>query len=132
METFPPSPDGGEELGTGVPQNYLLDLFFPGFSVFSSALNKYLHIDLNLYIPLVLLFGGLTFTWRYFSEYFSDLAESHLMSRCDVRVDDEIFNYLMAWVSNQRFAQGARRFVVNTNLNSVSASPEMGEKENYG
>ncbi|KAK3292737.1 BCS1 N terminal-domain-containing protein [Chaetomium fimeti] len=120
METFPPSPDGGEELGTGVPQNYLLDLFFPGFSVFSSALNKYLHIDLNLYIPLVLLFGGLTFTWRYFSEYFSDLAESHLMSRCDVRVDDEIFNYLMAWVSNQRFAQGARRFVVNTNLNSRS------------
>jgi chaperone BCS1 len=42
------------------------------------------------------------------------------MSRCDVRVDDEIFNYLMAWVSNQRFAQGARRFVVNTNLNSRS------------
>ncbi|EAQ85121.1 hypothetical protein CHGG_09135 [Chaetomium globosum CBS 148.51] len=120
MDAVPPSPDGGEGMTTGVPQSYLLDLFFPGFSVFSSALNKYLHIDLNLYIPLVLLFGGLTFAWRYFSDYFSDLAESHLMSRCDVRVDDEIFNYLMAWVSNQRFAQGARRFVVNTNLNSRS------------
>ncbi|KAH6640545.1 BCS1 N terminal-domain-containing protein [Chaetomium tenue] len=120
MDAVPPTPDGGEGLTTGVPQSYLLDLFFPGFSVFSSAINKYLHIDLNLYIPLVLLFGGLTFAWRYFSEYFSDLAESHLMSRCDVRVDDEIFNYLMAWVSNQRFAQGARRFVVNTNLNSRS------------
>ncbi|KAH6843038.1 BCS1 N terminal-domain-containing protein [Chaetomium sp. MPI-CAGE-AT-0009] len=120
METVPPSLDGDEGLGTGAPQNYLLDLFFPGFSVFSSALNKYMHIDLNLYIPLVLLFGGLTFTWRYFSDYFSDLAESHLMSRCDIRVDDEIFNYLMAWVANQRFAQGARRFVVNTNLNSRS------------
>jgi chaperone BCS1 len=28
----------------------------------------------------MLLLGGLTFAWRYFSEYFSGLAESHLMS----------------------------------------------------
>ncbi len=39
--------------------------------------------------------------------------------RSDVRPDDEIYNMLMAWVASQRFSQGARRFVVNTNLNSV-------------
>lgn len=68
----------------------------------------------------MLLFGGLTFAWRYFSEYFSGIVESHLMSVVDVRPDDECYNFLMAWVANQRFSQGARRFVVNTNLNSVS------------
>ncbi|KAK4252431.1 putative mitochondrial chaperone BCS1-B [Corynascus novoguineensis] len=120
MDAGPFLPEGGEGNTTRLPQYQLLDFFFPGFTVFSTAASKYLHIDLNLYIPLILLFGGLTFIWRYFADYFSDMAESHLMSRVDIRIDDETFNYVMAWVSTQRFAQGARRFVVNTNLNSRS------------
>jgi hypothetical protein len=37
MDAVPPSPDGGEGLPTGgVPQSYLLDLFFPGFSGMTS------------------------------------------------------------------------------------------------
>ncbi|KAK3902558.1 mitochondrial chaperone bcs1 [Staphylotrichum tortipilum] len=120
MDAAPPLSADVEGLATAAPQTQLLDFFFPGFSVFSTAVNKYLHVDLNLYIPLMLLLGGLTFAWRYFSEYFSGLAESHLMSTVDVRPDDEIYNMLMAWVASQRFSQGARRFVVNTNLNSRS------------
>lgn len=42
------------------------------------------------------------------------------MSTVDIRTDDEIYNMLMAWVAQQKFAKGARRFVVNTNLNSRS------------
>ncbi|KAL2266234.1 hypothetical protein VTJ83DRAFT_5586 [Remersonia thermophila] len=110
----------GADAGSSTPQLQLLDYFFPGFSVFSAAASKYLHIDLNLYIPLVLMFGGFTFLWRYFTEYFWGLISAHLMSVVDVRPDDECYNFLMGWVANQRFAQGARRFVVNTNLNSRS------------
>ena len=102
------------------PQMMLLDFFFPGFSVFSAAVQKYLHIDLNLYIPLVLLFGGLTFAWQYLSEYIWGLVETYLMSVVDIRTDDEIYSMLMAWVAAQRFAQRSRRFVVNTNLSSRS------------
>ncbi|KAK0629188.1 BCS1 N terminal-domain-containing protein [Bombardia bombarda] len=126
-----PSPDGGIgssllSNGSGAPtipaapQMMLLDFFFPGFSVFSTAVMRYLHVDLNVYIPLVLLCGGLIFAWRYFSEYIWNLTETYLMSVVDIRTDDEIYNMLMAWVASQRFAQGARRFVVNTNLNSRS------------
>lgn len=102
------------------PQMMLLDFFFPGFSMFSTAVQKYLHIDLSIYIPLVLLLGAITFAWRYFSEQIWELTERHLMSVVDIRTDDEIYNMLMAWVAAQRFSQGARRFVVNTNLNSRS------------
>ncbi|KAI1847662.1 hypothetical protein JX266_006514 [Neoarthrinium moseri] len=102
------------------PQFALLDFFFPGFSMFASAVHKYAHIDLNLYIPLVMLFGALTLVWNYSSQYFWDQVESHFMSSVDIRIDDEIYNILMTWVANQRFAQGARRFVVNTNINSRS------------
>ena len=40
------------------------------------------------------------------------------MSTADIRIDDEIYNMVMAWVSNQPFAQKSRHFVANTNLNS--------------
>jgi hypothetical protein len=81
---------GHFDVPPAVPQMQLLDFFFPGFSVFSSAVHKYLGIDLNLYIPLVLLCGGMTFAWRYFSEYFWGLLETHLMSSVEIRTDDEI------------------------------------------
>jgi len=106
-----------------LPQTVLLDLFFPGFSVLAATIQRYLHVDLNLYIPLVLLIGGLTFLWRYFSDYVWDVTESYLMSVVDIRTDDEIYNMLMSWVAAQRFAQSARRFVVNTNLSSRSWWP---------
>ncbi|OLN85088.1 putative mitochondrial chaperone BCS1-B 2 [Colletotrichum chlorophyti] len=103
-----------------VPQQALLDFFFPGFSVLSTAIQKYLGIDLNLYIPLVILIGGATLAWRYFSEYLWEKVETHLMSTVEVRTDDEIYNILMSWVAQQRFAKHSRRFVVNTNLSSRS------------
>ncbi|ROW08482.1 hypothetical protein VMCG_03026 [Cytospora schulzeri] len=110
----------GTGVDSGQPQFALLDMFFPGFTVFSSAVEKYFKIDLNLYIPLVLLLGGITVAWRYFAEAFWSQLESYFMSTVDIRTDDEIYNMLMAWVAQQRFSQGARRFVVNTNLNSRS------------
>lgn len=100
------------------PQFALLDVFFPGFSAFSSVVEKYFKVDLNLYIPLVISLGCVTFVWRYFSEYFWEKLEAYFMSTVDIRTDDEIYNMLMAWVAQQKFAKGARRFVVNTNLNS--------------
>lgn len=115
-----PSPIGLDDSTPTSAPMMLIDMFFPGFSMFSGAVSKYLHIDLNLYIPLVLILGGMTFAWRYFSEYVWLQLESHFMSTVDVRHDDEVYNMLMAWVAAQKFAQGARRFVVNTNLNSRS------------
>jgi hypothetical protein len=36
------------------------------------------------------------FAWRYFSEYIWGIMESHLMSTVEVRIDDEIYNYIMS------------------------------------
>lgn len=119
VDTMPTGSEHVERM-MDAPQFALLEFFFPGFSVFAGAVQKYLHIDLNLYIPLVILSGALTVIWNYFSQTLWEFLESHFMSVVDIRTDDEIYNILMAWVANQRFAQGARRFVVNTNLNSRS------------
>ncbi|KAH8161438.1 hypothetical protein CIB48_g6805 [Xylaria polymorpha] len=102
------------------PPLALLDWFFPGFSMFASIVQKYLHVDLNLYIPLLLLVGVSIVCWNYASQYLWEQVETYFMSVVDIRTDDEIYNILMAWVASQRFSQGARRFVVNTSLSSRS------------
>ncbi|KAI0183190.1 BCS1 N terminal-domain-containing protein [Xylaria flabelliformis] len=105
---------------TPPPQLALLDWFFPGFSMFAGIVQRYLHIDLNLYIPMLLLVGVLIVCWNYASQYIWEQVETYFMSVVDIRTDDEIYNILMAWVATQRFSQGARRFVVNTSLSSRS------------
>ncbi|KAI0204588.1 BCS1 N terminal-domain-containing protein [Astrocystis sublimbata] len=106
---------------TGPPtQLALLDWFFPGFSVFAGLVQRSLGVNLNLYIPLLLLTGALVVCWNYTSQYLWDKVEDYFMSVVDIRTDDEIYNILMAWVANQQFSRGARRFVVNTTLSSRS------------
>lgn len=101
-----------------MPQMALLEFFFPGFSMFAGAAQKYLHIDLSLYVHVLLFAGALTVAWNYMSSYMWDQLETYFMSVVDIRTDDEIYNILMAWVANQKFSQRARRFVVNTKLSS--------------
>lgn len=98
----------------------LLDFLIPGFSVFSSAIQAYLGIDLNIYIPLLLVISGITFAWTYISDYAWGMIEKYLMSVVRIRTDDEIYNIIMSWVASQKFARSSRRFIVNTNINSRS------------
>ncbi|PQE19064.1 Mitochondrial chaperone BCS1 protein [Rutstroemia sp. NJR-2017a BBW] len=65
-----------------------------------------------------MIFGILMFAWQYISTWFWIELDEYFMSSADIRIDDEMYNMLMAWVSKQSFAQGSRRFVANTNLNS--------------
>jgi chaperone BCS1 len=103
-----------------VPQTALLDMFIPGFSVFSEIVQRYLHIDLNLYIPMVIVASGFIFCWGYFSSLFWDIIKSYCMSSVDIRTDDELYNYIMAWVAGQNFSKDSRRSIANTNVNSRS------------
>lgn len=100
------------------PQLALLEFFFPGISIVTTAVARYLHIDISLYIPLIILLGAMTFAWAYISEYLWSVLEAHFMSTVDIRTDDEIYNIMMAWIASQKFAQSSRRFVVNTQLGS--------------
>jgi chaperone BCS1 len=100
------------------PQVAILDTLIPGFSLFSTALNKYTGVDLNVYIPAFLVLGLLIFAYQYVSEWASNFLNQHLMSTADIRIDDEMYNMVMAWIAKQNFAKRSRHFVANTNLNS--------------
>lgn len=100
------------------PQTALLDAFFPGFSLLSSALYKYSKIDLTIYFPTLMAIGLLIFGGRYINEWLWEFLNQHAMSTADIRVDDEMYNMLMGWIANQSFAKRSRRFVANINLSS--------------
>ncbi|KAM0341869.1 hypothetical protein ACHAPU_009805 [Fusarium lateritium] len=114
------TPGESPKLDLPSSQFAILDFLIPGFSTFSSIVHAYLGVDLNLYIPLLLVISGIMFSWNYISEYSWNFLAKHLMSAVQIRTDDEIYNIVMAWVANQRFAQGSRRFMVNTNITSRS------------
>lgn len=96
----------------------LLDFFFPGLSMFTGALQRYLHIDLSLYFLPIMFFSCATFVWKYLSSYLYTHIEAHFMSTVEVRYDDEVYNMLMSWVTSQPFSQNARHFIVNTVVGS--------------
>jgi len=96
----------------------MLDMLIPGFSVFSSAIQAYAGIDLNLYLPLLLVVCGTTWSWSYMYNYCRRIVEKYFMSTVRINTDDEIFNMIMAWVAQQQFAKESRRFIAKTNLNS--------------
>ncbi|KAF5020495.1 hypothetical protein F66182_7486 [Fusarium sp. NRRL 66182] len=123
MEAFNSSSSGQGFPKPGIDppaQFVLLDFLLPGFSPFSSLIHTYLGIDLNIYLPLLLVVSGVTFSWTYISDYAWGIVVKYLMSVVTIRTDDEIYNIIMTWVATQRFAQGSRRFMVNTNINSRS------------
>jgi chaperone BCS1 len=114
----PEFPDlSGPLLGLN-PQTALLDIMFPGFSVLSNTLLRYTKIDLSIYVPLFLFVGLVAFASQYINQWAWEFVEAHFMSSADIRVDDEIYNMLMAFIADQQFAKRSRRFVANTNLNS--------------
>ncbi|KAL2755878.1 hypothetical protein ACRALDRAFT_1064106 [Sodiomyces alcalophilus JCM 7366] len=114
----PPGATTEAPFATPAPQLAIVDFFFPGFSIVSTAFVRYLGIDLNVYLPVLIMCGVATFAWQYFSDYLWGVIETYFMSSVEIRVDDEIYNIIMAWVATQRFAKQSRRFVANTNLNS--------------
>lgn len=96
----------------------LLDSFVPGFSLISSLFTQYFNIDISFYITGLLAVAavgtGLRYSlaavWESLSEYFICTAE--------VRMDDEMYNYIMAWVASQPFSQSTCRFIAGTRTNS--------------
>ncbi len=100
------------------PQTLLLDTFFPGFSVTSSVLTKYLGIDISIYLPILLLAGVVSWASSYVKDCLWDFIDKYLMSTVDIRVDDEMYNMVMAWIASQAFAQKSRQFIANTDLSS--------------
>jgi chaperone BCS1 len=98
----------------------VLETFFPGFSIISLFFSKYLHLDISAYLSLVFLLATVVATIRLRLETIVESIQSYFTSTIEVRMDDEIFNYLMYWVSRQGFSRKTTRAVASTKTRANS------------
>ena len=118
METIASFSNGsGEATAASAPTPFaILDFLVPGFSTISSFVKTYLGIDLNVYIPILLVVGGAIYAWNYVADHFWNSVTTYLMSSVTIRTDDEIFDMVMAWIAQQGFSRKSRRFMANTKM----------------
>lgn len=97
----------------------ILDTFIPGYTFISSLLISYLQIDLSSYVPYILAAAAFGAALKYCFSRISHLLKCHFVSSAEIRVDDEMYNYLMFWLAKQPFVTRTRKFVAGTRWNGT-------------
>lgn len=101
----------------------LIDLALgPGYSAFVKAFSAYTGIDLQVYIPAILLYVGFLYAFRTISNSVWRIATTTFMSHAEIRIDDEMYNHVMAWISQQTFSSRCRQFIVQESVKSRAFS----------
>ncbi|KAK2841587.1 hypothetical protein FQN49_006106, partial [Arthroderma sp. PD_2] len=98
------------------------ELFIPGFGVFSRIISTLFHIDISQYLPFLFIAALTIAASRYFFDGVSSFVQNHFMSSVQVQVDDEIFNYLMYWVSKQQFVSRSTDIFASSSMESEYVS----------
>ena len=101
-----------------VPLAPLLESFVPGLSIISGLFSSYYNVDLSQYISAILLLGALSWSVNYSKNVLWGYVQEYFMSTAEIRLDDEMYNYLMYWVSRQNLSRSSTNFVAGTRTNS--------------
>ncbi|RDA87840.1 hypothetical protein CP532_2977, partial [Ophiocordyceps camponoti-leonardi (nom. inval.)] len=104
--------------GAPSPQFAIINYLLPGFSVFSAAANTYLGADVGRYLPVIVVVLAVVVAWGHVRDSLWALVDDFFMSSVRIRTDDEIYNYVMLWLSKQKFAKASRHILANTNISS--------------
>ena len=102
----------------------MLEALVPGYGFISRILMSYLHIDINAYIQLVVAMAVFAASFRYIYNQASARFSQYFVSRAEIRLDDEIFNYLMYWISRQSHMKQTNRFVAGIKSNAYWSDNE--------
>lgn len=89
----------------------LLENTIPGFSLITKFFSDYFKIDLSKYFGHLLLVVGLTTAANYVIDRFWSTCSDYFMSTAQVRYNDEIYNYLMYWISKNGMSKKSTHFV---------------------
>jgi chaperone BCS1 len=110
----------------------LLETSIPGVSLLTRFLSEYLHIDLSQYIGLALLIVGITAVGHTYVDKIRATWSNFFMSSVEIRYNDEIYNYLMFWISKGELSTRSRHIIAGTQTNSsdVYINEDTEGKEN--
>ncbi|KAL9598284.1 MAG: hypothetical protein Q9219_004585 [cf. Caloplaca sp. 3 TL-2023] len=111
---------------TQLPAN-ILDAFIPGYPVISKFIREVFGFDISIVVSISLLIFGLftcfKFVWHYAYEYFEEYCTSFICIECD----DDIFEYVMTWIAEQKMAKQSRTLMAKTGRENALDSLIGGE-----
>ncbi|PYH47968.1 BCS1 and AAA domain-containing protein [Aspergillus saccharolyticus JOP 1030-1] len=96
----------------------ILEGLIPGYAFISRLLLSYLQIDLSLYIPYIITATCIYFASDFVYSYVEHLFWSYFMASAEVRIQDDVYTYLMFWISRHRTMQNTVHIYASTQLAS--------------
>lgn len=90
-----------------------LEAFIPGYS-FITRLLLYFHVDPSTYVPYVLTTGVVAAALRYVLHRITRLLREYFVSTAEIRVDDEVYSYVMFWLARQDFVGRSKHVIAQT------------------
>jgi mitochondrial chaperone BCS1 len=110
----------------------LLESSVPGLSLITRFLSEYLNIDISQHFGLILVLIGFATAINYCFDRFYGVFQEYFMSTAEIRYNDEIYNYLMHWISKNGLSQRTTKFVAGTHTSSSQVYvPDDVEDEDF-
>ncbi|KAI4207452.1 MAG: hypothetical protein LQ346_000581 [Caloplaca aetnensis] len=111
---------------TQLPAN-ILDAFIPGYPIISRFIRDVFGFDISIVVSVSLillgLFTGLKFAGQYAYQYF----ERYCTSFVCIESDDDIFDYVMEWLAEQKVSKKSRTLMAKTGRENAWDSLSGGE-----
>ncbi|KAJ5218028.1 uncharacterized protein N7498_000127 [Penicillium cinerascens] len=108
----------------------MLEALVPGYTLISRFFVSYLQIDPTAYLQYFVALAVLSVSLRYIYNSVSGFFMQHFVSYAEIRLDDELFNHVMWWMSRQSFMQRTNHFVAGVKTNGYwSDSEDEGSDE---
>jgi len=107
----------------------MLEALVPGYTLISRFLLSYLQIDPAAYLQYFIALAVLGASLRYIYNLASGFLQQHLVSYAEIRLDDELFNHVMWWMSRQTFMQRTNHFVAGVKTNGYWTEDSGSDEE---
>lgn len=107
----------------------LLEVLVPGYAMISRVLLSHLHIDITQYLQLFIQVGLVSISVRYVYYFLVDLFMEWFISTAEIRLDDEVYAYLMYYVSQQPHMKRTPRFVAGVKVNGYWSDGDDSDDE---
>lgn len=96
----------------------------PGYTLISRIFLSYLKIDITAYLQYLVALALFGAAFRYILQYLYGFFTEYFISTAEIRLDDELFNYFMYWMSRQPFMKRSNRFVAGVKTNGYWSDTE--------
>jgi chaperone BCS1 len=109
----------------------LLETSVPGLSVMTRFFADYFKIDISKYFSHILIVLAFSTAANWVVDRFWNTWSQYFMSTAQIRYNDEIYNYLMYWISKNGMSKKSTHFVAGTQTNSAQVYTGEDSDEEY-